>query len=53
MSNQNTCKTFDNTDGTNFKTNTIDAKETIENTGLDQDETIKPLDVKNLHTNVP
>ena len=45
-------KFFDNIDGANIEINTKDATETIENIALDPDETIIPLDVKSLFTNV-
>ena len=44
---------FDNIDGANIETNCNDARETMENTSLDPDDTIISLDVKSLYTNVP
>ena len=46
-------KFFDKIDGANIENNTKDARETIETTALDPDETISSLDVKRLYTNVP
>ena len=44
-------KFFDSIHGANIETNIKDARETIENTALDPDETIS-LDVKCLYTNI-
>ena len=46
-------KYFDEIEGANIETNTQMAREILEKTELDSDESIISLDVKSLYTNVP
>ena len=46
-------KYFDKIEGANIDTNTQMAREILEKTELDSDESIISLDVKSLYTNVP
>ena len=51
--NKTLAKYFDESEGVNIETNTQMAREILENTELDSDESIISLDRKSLYTNVP
>ena len=51
--NKTLAKYFDEIEGANMKTNTQMAREILEKTEMDSDESIISLDVKSLYTNVP
>ena len=51
--NKTLAKYFDESEGANIETNTQMAREILEKTELDSDESIIFLDVKSLYTNVP
>ena len=51
--NKTLAKYFDEIEGANIETNTQMAREILEKTELDSDESIISLDVKSLYTNVP
>ena len=51
--NKTLAKYFYETEGANIETNTQMAREILEKTELDSDESIISLDVKSLYTNVP